>query len=101
MRSIAGLDRQSIVPDRSGSKDSARKRELTLFGRQRFLMQRQAEPLPDLLQRIGELIDQSVIVLGRGREPQPLGAFGHPRVIYLLAVAVVIFPQDVGDALSI
>jgi len=32
-----------------------------LFSRQRFFLQRQAEALPDLQQRFGELIDQGVM----------------------------------------
>jgi hypothetical protein len=34
-----------------------------LFGGQRFLTERQVETLPDLQQRFGEPIDQSVIVI--------------------------------------
>jgi hypothetical protein len=40
-----------------------------LFGRQAFFGKRQAETLPDLHQRVGEPIDQSVIVIGRRRDP--------------------------------
>ena len=40
-----------------------------LLGRQRFLLQRQAETVPDLQQRFGEPIDQAVVVVGRGRDP--------------------------------
>jgi hypothetical protein len=63
---IAGSGRQSIVPGRLESKDFGK---LTLFGRQRLLVQRQAEALPDLQQRFGEVVDQAIVVIGRGRDP--------------------------------
>jgi hypothetical protein len=62
---IAGSGRQSIVRDRSGRKGFHREGcELTLFSRQGFLAKRQPEALPDLQQRFGEPIDQSVVVIG-------------------------------------
>ncbi len=41
--------------------------------RQRAILERQAELLPDLNERLGERVDQRVLVVGSGRDPQPLG----------------------------
>src|SRR6185437_2535337 len=71
-----------------------------LFGGQRFLAKRQTEALPDLQQGFGELIDQAVVVIGRRRDPQPLGALGDGRIIDRLDVDAVLFQQDVAGPLA-
>ena len=53
----------------------------SLLRRQRLLLQRQAEAVPDLEQGLGELIDQAVVVIGRGRDAQPLGALGDGTIV--------------------
>jgi hypothetical protein len=47
--------------------------------RARDLAERQTKTLPGLQQRVYELIDQTVVMIGRGRDPQPLGTFGDGR----------------------
>src|SRR6185369_1834320 len=64
----------------------ARVRKVGLLGRQRLLLQRQAEPVPDLQQRFREPVDQAVVVVGRGRDPQALGSLGDRRIIDRLDV---------------
>src|SRR6202011_3679856 len=73
---------------------------LGLFGGQRFLAQRQAETLPDLQQGFGEMIDQSVVMIGRRRDPQPLAALGNGRIVDRLDVDVVLFEKDVAGPLA-
>src|SRR5262249_47273757 len=78
-----------------------REERRSLLRRQRLLLERQAEAVPDLEQGFGELIDQAVVVVGRGRDAQPLGALGDRRVVDRLDVDAVLFQQQVGGLLAL
>src|SRR4051794_28742486 len=73
---------------------------VALFGGERFRLQRQTEAFPNLQQGLGQMVDQRVLVVGRGRDSEPLGAFGHRRVVDRLDVDAVLFEQDIAGLLA-
>ena len=66
---------------------------LKSLGGERAFLERQAEPLPDVDQRFGQRVDQPVVVKRARRDAQPLGAFGHGRIVDRLDVDAVIGEQ--------
>ena len=64
-----------------------------------LVSERQRESTPDIRQCLGELIDQSVVMPGRWRNSQALGALRHGRIIDRLDVDAVSAQQQVACSL--
>ena len=71
------------------------------LGRVREVVPRQAEPIPHVDQRRGELIDHVVLVAGRGRDAQPLGSLRHGRIVDRLDIDAVLAQQQVARRLAL
>ena len=69
------------------------------LGRQRAVLERQLEPLPDVEQRLGQCIDQCILVVGRGGDAQPLRPPRHGRIVDRLNVDAVIGEQEIARPL--
>src|SRR5258708_6148303 len=65
--------KSSAQPDQNGRRTGGRE---ALFGRQGLRPKRKIQLFPHLQQRLGQPVDQGILVIGRGRDPQPLGALG-------------------------
>src|SRR5882672_5414016 len=72
-----------------------------LFRRQRAVLERQTEPLPDVDERLGERVDQGVLVVGRRGDAQALGPLRHGRIIDRLNIDAVRGEQEVGRLLAL
>src|SRR5208282_4119293 len=72
----------------------------TSLGGERTLVERQLQALPDIDQRLGERVDQAVVVIGTRRDAQPLLAFRHRRVIDRLDVDAVLGQQQIAGLLA-
>ena len=64
-------------------------------------LSRQAQPIPDVRQCLGEMVDHRVVVAGRRRDAQPLGAAGHGRVVDRLDIDAVLVEQQVARRLAV
>src|SRR5690348_2439963 len=73
----------------------------SLLRRERALAERQAEPLPDINQRLGEDVDQRVLMIRRGRDAQALGAAWHRRIVDRLDVDAVVVEKEVTRRLAL
>src|SRR5262252_9081348 len=73
----------------------------TLLRRERVLAARELEAVPHVEQRFRQAIDQRVVVIGRRRDAQPLGALWHGRVVDRLNVDAVLLEQEVGRLLAL
>src|SRR5262249_15395372 len=62
--------------------------------RKSTMSQRQSEAPPHVDKRLDERVDQPVIVVGRGRDAQSLGALGHRRIVDRLDVDAVLFQKE-------
>ena len=58
------------------------------------------EPLPDVDQRLGQRVDQRVLVIGRRRDAQPFGSLRHGRIVDRLDIDAVLGEQEVGRLLA-
>src|SRR5215510_11086654 len=56
------------------------------LGRQRALLERQLEPLPNFHHRLGQGVNQCILVVRRGGNAQPLGPLRHGRIVDRLNV---------------
>src|SRR5262249_28636287 len=63
-------------------------------------VQRQAELFPHVHQCLGELVDQPIVVIGRGRDAQPLSAFGNGRIVDRLDVDPMPLEQEIARLLA-
>src|SRR4051794_10522587 len=70
------------------------------LGCERAALERQIEPLPYIDKRLGQEVDQRVLVIGRRRDAQPLGALRHSRIIDRLDIDAVLFEQQIGGLLA-
>ena len=60
----------------------------------------QAKPLPHIDQGFAESVDQPVVVIGRGRNAQPLSALRHGRVVDRLNVYIVLREKEIARRLT-
>src|SRR5690348_8061682 len=94
-RSTESASCRSTAPEDSEPRSTAVSR-FTGLGRLPEL-----QPLPDLDQRLGQLVHHLGRVLRSGREAQPLGAARNGREVDRLDVESVLGEQDVADLLRL
>jgi hypothetical protein len=71
-----------------------------LFRGERVPVEGQAQLVPHIHQCFGEFADEPVVVMGRGRDPQPLETLGDGRIVDRLDVDCVLFKQEVARSLA-
>ena len=64
-------------------------------------MERQAKLLPDIDQRFRKGVDQRVVMIGRWRDAQPLGAAVNGRIVDRLDIDAVLFEQQIARRLAL
>ena len=64
--------------------------------RERAVLQRQPETRPHIDQRFSKRVDQRIIVIGRRRDAQPLGATRDGRIVDRLDVDAVLGEQKIA-----
>ena len=65
-----------------------------------IVLERQLEPVPNVEERLGELIDHDVVVAGRRRDAQALRSFWHGRIIDPLDIDAMLAEQKVARGLA-
>ena len=71
-----------------------------ISSREDLRLARQLELIPDINQGFGETIDQRIVVIGRRRDPQPLQAARHGRIVDRLDIDAAIRQQQVARHLA-
>jgi hypothetical protein len=69
--------------------------------RERVVSQRQFKTPPDIDQRLGERVDHRVIMVGRRRDAQPLGATWDGRIVDRLDIDAVLGEQEIARFLAL
>ena len=69
--------------------------------RERALLERQPSRSQTSTSASASTIDQRVVVIGRRRDAQPLGALRHGRIVDRLDVDAVLGEQEVGRLLAL
>src|SRR5260370_5547757 len=104
----SSLSRSSLVSSAGGAVEGLRQGQDVVPSLRRIdhaALERQGDPAPDICKRLGQLIDQNIIMIWRRCNAQPLGSPRHRRIIDWLeidAVLVVIVgapDHDVARAL--
>jgi len=90
--SIAGSGRQSTTHRRPGRRIWLQVAKVNVTRRPAIFPQRQVETFPDLQQRFRKLIDQCVVVIGRGRDAQRSVPW-RPSIVDGLDIDIVLFQQ--------
>src|SRR3984893_1789745 len=100
----SSLSRSSLVSSAGGAVEGLRQGQDVVPSLRRIdhaALERQGDPAPDICKRLGQLIDQNIIMIGRRRcNAQPLGSPRYRRIIDWMEIDAMLGEQQVARALA-